>query len=1290
MFKRASITLVVFLVAATTGLAATGKEQGLLLYLSFDGTITADFARGKASGYQKRPGGSIAYVRGVKGKAATPTRNSVCWSARGNFRPSAGTVMFWAKPVEWDPSRPSKVWRTFFDAHQRGGRGGEDKIAFWRYPENMSGGRYNYHSAQGNNLDSLLLSIKDWRKGQWKFFALTWEEAGTAKVFVDGKLVSKRTRKRDALPVNINELAVGASGTAYDELRVFDRPLSERDIRTYFDAGRAHAAAPAGAEPTVASGATPSQFPNGPPTMCASPMRGAIHVDGIIDEPAWATCVEVRGLSRFASQGRPANRTSFRVGFTSKAIYIAVECVSRAARPKVTVREHGGPVYKDDSVELFIAPKADDKEYYQFVTNAVGARYEGRGMDGHWNGDWQVATTQGHGKWTMEIAIPFATLGVEASPGRVLGFNVCRNDKSANQSQTWADLGGQTFHRPDRFGRLVLGRRPIGAAGVTSVFRSDNRVSVRATIRNAGPAAANVRWLLAGSAAGRPFRFEERTRLGPQAVKTVEKTARATATRGRVAWRCALWVDGELLYLSRPRTADFLDLDPLVRARVPLVLANEKVRLAFDAHTGAVISLKDLETGQELRPRGEPEPLFSLDAVSFQKHPMFFREEDVMSLEASAQTARVCKVERRADGTQVLSVVHAFREGVTVRAAVELPRDSQISKWKIRVENRLPKRPREAVIVHRVAFPQLGGLRASESDKTQTLAWPEHTGFLIREPARKTTKAKRIESPGGASMSWLDLSGPKGGLYLASHDVKPAYQTILESKGDPKSGEVSLTVRRWSLLWPQKVWQPAACSVGLHGGDWHWSADRYREWFYSSVPVRPTPQWVRDEDAWMMDGGGPNRATFADIAHVLTKAQNMGSNYVQSWQHHMATEHGEMNAGQMPNVYGGTEDEFRGAIRNVHKRGGHIGFYFHGTDLETRLGGMLNQPKYRQKFPPDVVRRLPRPDPLSDGWLAAAVMSPAGAYVMGWPTGIDTWRGCLGSNVWSDWCYYWIVEKYAREYKSDAWYQDGSPWLGNGVCFHPNHGHDGPLPLGQANIDFGNRVVKGVSSDFAILSESVCDRFMNFQTHSLWAAGLGKEDSEPALFIYTHPRFPLFCGTVLYFGGSPGLGKSFFRGRIEKPSFADVLRYSLLYGGRFDLFGGPIRDGAEYLTPAVKAERDIVMLRRSVHDDFEQCAFKDRIGLSGIPDGVEARVFVRGDRKGALITVLDFRSERPAFTFSFDAAAHNLGRPVRAELRLPGGRAKPLATPSQDGAAVTFSLPANGAKISLVRLRTRR
>jgi len=1283
---------------------AFASEQGLLFHLSFEETLDAEFAQGNKEGSQNKPEDTVKYIEGVKGNAVLLDNGSIYYDARENLKTSRGTVTFWAKPVNWDPAKPSANWIYFFALQQRTTPGVQDRMQLWRYPETMLGGKYNYYSAQGPNDDTFILpDMGTWEKGEWRFFALTWDNSKDIKeFFADGRRISRSQRKKDALPVDINHIQIAASGTAYDEFKIFDRVLSEEEIAALF---AEHS--PGDTKPSAGTSAL--DFPELPPTASAVPAEGAIVIDGLLDEPAWNKTVEFRDMALSTGSQSPINRTSWRVAYNKKSLFVGAT-VYQQGEPKATVREHGGAVYTDDSVELFIAPEAGGKEYYQFVVNSVGARYEGKGMDGTWNGQWHASARRDRGRWYAEIEIPFSTIGVVPEAGKMLGFNATRNDRSAEQSQTWVDLGGAAFHRPDRFGRLVLAGTPVGVSGASMVFRKDGNIGINARMVNPASMPLELKWFVAGNAGGRSFRFEEIFTLQGKEEKVVEKTGYLSGLQGNAGWRSALWAGDELLYLSPGRTAEYLDLPAFVAAREPVTLANGKISLGFDAHSGALLSMKNLDTGLELIPRGEAQPLFSLDTVSYEKCPLFFEEKDVIPMESTNDSSRGCRTETRADGTQVFIATHSFPQGVEAEVTVELPTGTEISRWSIKVENSLPLRPRDAVIVHRVVFPHLGGLRAAKEDKLQRLAWPLDMGMLISEPAKKLPAyspegrtvaqsfafSPRIEYPGRAIMSWVDLSGPEGGLYLAGHDAEPVISTTYEATGDRANSEVSLAVRRWSLLWPGKRWQPQPISVGIHNSDWHWSADRYKEWFYATVPVRKTPQWVYDEVAWAMDGGGANRATFADINNMIITAQNMGINYLQSWQHHMRSyETGEsLVAMQMPNVYGGREEEFIAAIENVHKRGGRIGFYFNASDVDMRIGGMMRQPKYFQKLPEDIKKMLPAADPIEDGWLDMVHMLPDGSQKRGWPDGIDIRHACHGSKGWSDWVYFWVM-RYVKKYKADTWYQDISPWSAMNVCFHPDHGHEGPIHHAQAHIDLGNRIARDAGPDFGIIGESMCDRMMSYQTHSLWVHGAPQEDAEPGLFIYTHPKFPLFGGGYIgyWFSNIKEIKRYGIKLTAEEGKFlsiADLMRVILLYGQRFDSFGASILPGIENMSAADRERWEILELRRAVNADLNRSSFRDRLGLSAAPEGVETRLFVMDSGNGALVTALDQRQEKVEFNLALDTTLHNIKLPVKAELVLPGGRIQKLDEPEVKGRIISIKLPGKGEKISVIRITSAR
>ena len=440
-----------------------------------------------------------------------------------------------------------------------------------------------------------------------------------------------------------------------------------------------------------------------------------------------------------------------------------------------------------------------------------------------------------------------------------------------------------------------------------------------------------------GSTPSGPFRFQETKELAAGASMPVEKDATAGGAGGWFGWRSMLTAAGVPLYVSPSMRNPFQQLPVLVRKREPLVLSNPFVRLAFDANIGSLVSLRNLKTGREMLAGQEPGPLFRLHTVNYQRNPMFFREDDVLTLAPSLRTFRSARINKHGE-TEVLTVVHQFTQGITVTVTVSLKADDPVSRWEIAVDNKLPRRPRDAAIVHRVTFPLLGGVKAADADAEQVMALPDCAGRLVREPGKNLAEPVQLEIPGWTSMSWMDLSGPTGGVYVAGHDVRPAVQTILEAKGEA-GGKVGLSITRWSVLWPGHSWKPQACSVGLHDSDWHWSADRYREWFYATVTPRATPAWVLAEDGWIMEGMN-DRYTCQNLARTLTMGQNNGINYIQSWQAPGHFNIPDIYGWYLANVYGGSEQDFKDAIENVHRRGGHVGFYLNIGDMEANMGAL--------------------------------------------------------------------------------------------------------------------------------------------------------------------------------------------------------------------------------------------------------------------------------------------------------------------------------------------------------------
>jgi len=205
-----------------------------------------------------------------------------------------------------------------------------------------------------------------------------------------------------------------------------------------------------------------------PTTLAAAPTSAAPVIDGRLDDACWATTPAAQQFFLRKGEGLPGETSELRLLWDDANLYVGARCFAEVLRPALQrtgefvakETEHDGPVFHDDSVEIFLAPAADPAGYMQFVTNAIGARYEGKGMEGAWDAPWQAqGATSEEGFWTAEVAIPWTSLDITPEPGMALAGNVCRNNQARQEPSMFSPvtLG---FHAPDEFGRFVLLAEP--------------------------------------------------------------------------------------------------------------------------------------------------------------------------------------------------------------------------------------------------------------------------------------------------------------------------------------------------------------------------------------------------------------------------------------------------------------------------------------------------------------------------------------------------------------------------------------------------------------------------------------------------------------------------------------------------------------------------------------------------------------------------------------------------------------------------------------------------------------
>lgn len=205
-------------------------------------------------------------------------------------------------------------------------------------------------------------------------------------------------------------------------------------------------------------------------TLEALPVaKGQLGADGMPSVAAWkaAPVVTMVPLNKDA---KALVKTVVKALWDDQNLYLNVDC----QEPKIDRlsyierQDDDTTIWRDASVEIFLNPSGDRKNYYQIIVNPAGAvsdvKIERKGkkdFDWEWDGDVKVETSVNKDAWTAQLKIPLANFSDQpVKEGTKWVANVCRSRnlrdvaRSENQFYTWSPFLGRGFHAPEKFGSI--------------------------------------------------------------------------------------------------------------------------------------------------------------------------------------------------------------------------------------------------------------------------------------------------------------------------------------------------------------------------------------------------------------------------------------------------------------------------------------------------------------------------------------------------------------------------------------------------------------------------------------------------------------------------------------------------------------------------------------------------------------------------------------------------------------------------------------------------------------------
>ena len=196
-------------------------------------------------------------------------------------------------------------------------------------------------------------------------------------------------------------------------------------------------------------------------------------LDGTMQDPLWEKCPPWP-LGACTSDARQKYRTWAKVLLDPAHVYVGVYCEEpdTAGMPaKVTKRD--GPVWEDDSVEVFLRPDPQEP-CCQLIANSLGTLYDARDKNPAFNTTAEVKTHVQSGKaWTVTLKVPMREIGAYVGQDQMWTLNIYRTrqprggDKALQYS--WSIMGDADYHAVREFGVLTGVNVPKTPGGVTRI-----------------------------------------------------------------------------------------------------------------------------------------------------------------------------------------------------------------------------------------------------------------------------------------------------------------------------------------------------------------------------------------------------------------------------------------------------------------------------------------------------------------------------------------------------------------------------------------------------------------------------------------------------------------------------------------------------------------------------------------------------------------------------------------------------------------------------------------------------
>jgi hypothetical protein len=169
----------------------------------------------------------------------------------------------------------------------------------------------------------------------------------------------------------------------------------------------------------------------------------AIGVDGRLDEPQWKAAETLSGFVQIrpGDNAPPSRQTTVLLSWDANALYIGIRAKDDPAKVRATVARRDD-VLADDTVTLYLDTFDDHRRAYVLTFNPLGIQQdgiytEGRGIDYSADLVLESKGTLTADGFTIEAALPLASIRHRSGAGRNWGVHVERRIQHLDEDVSW-------------------------------------------------------------------------------------------------------------------------------------------------------------------------------------------------------------------------------------------------------------------------------------------------------------------------------------------------------------------------------------------------------------------------------------------------------------------------------------------------------------------------------------------------------------------------------------------------------------------------------------------------------------------------------------------------------------------------------------------------------------------------------------------------------------------------------------------------------------------------------------